>query len=65
MWYTVIDLKEFRCEIIKDKKAVAGRVGMSVPTLDKRIAGESGVILHNRFIVGKAEPEKSKRGINQ
>lgn len=66
MTYAIMDLREFRCEIIRDKKVVAGRLGISIPTLDKRLGKESGrMILHERFIVGKAEPEKSRRGSNQ
>lgn len=63
MWYSVIDLKEFSCSIIKDKRAVAKLVGVSVPTLDKKLNG-SGVYLVDRFVVGRSEPVKSGRGRN-
>lgn len=63
MWYSVIDLKEFRCEIIKDKKVVSKMIGMSVPTLDGKLREEK-MFLFGKFIVGIAELTKSTRGGN-
>jgi len=64
MWYSIIDLKEFKCEIIKDKKIVAKILGISVPTFDRKIKSEK-VILFDRFIIGVSELTKSTRGGNQ
>jgi hypothetical protein len=63
MWYSVIDLKEFKCEIIKDKKVVSKMIGMSVPTLDSKLKEEK-VFLFGKFIVGISELTKSTRGGN-
>jgi hypothetical protein len=62
MLYSVIDLREFRCWILRDKKSVARLLGISVVTLDKRLNGE-GVYMQGRYIIGRGDLVRSNRGV--